>query len=394
MAGDGLIIPDLGQVVLDRAVNLGHISYLYAFTITSRFANDTRFMPHNFSNLFSYFYSSEPVGDIGSLLDVQGDVSEENKKKIWDKYSHVQSIIGYCTGTEPITSCCGVHELFVTESPFNPYPDETWVCYPKLTYKPWPCKHETIRESLDDATAEVSFAATPMWMDLLLGSMSVDIDVQICRFRWETHDAYMLYKGRMESCSLNSGVFNLKFSATWNSGNADVPLYFTQRHCNHAPFSAICGLDVEKFIVKVKPNDWFIHERQNIILSESIALDPEYWKECIVLYLAKYTDIVEQADGSTKEVNYAFAGDNIATYANGRSISLKNTISCYVDPTTTPLLLIPNCCLNLQRCRDIFGNLRRATAWPDMPLKNYAALDVATTGKGTGFPQGHPPADT
>lgn len=387
MLKNGLLVPEIGQVVLDRAVNIGHISYLYTFVITTKYTNNIKFVPHNLPNEETFFPADELIGnalDYSPYTGLPVWLAAIHQKALL----HTQHAVGYCTGTEPIFSCCGALGM-VDLSQYGPYPIE---CYPYLTYKPWPCKHESIREAVDDATAEVSFAATPMWMDLLLGSMNVDVEVRICRFRWETHDVYMLYSGKMDSFSFNSGVFTLKCSATWNSGEADVPLYYTQRHCNHTPFSSMCGLYPGKFMLTIPAGQWYVHERQNIILSEAYNLDSEYWKECIALYPVFYTDIVEMPSGKTKEVKYAFTGDNIAVYVKGRSLSFKNTISCYADTEKSPLVLIPNCCLNLQRCRDIFGNLRRATAWPDMPLKNYAALDVETTGKGTGRPHARPPA--
>ena len=141
-------------------------------------------------------------------------------------------------------------------------------------------------------------------------------------------------------------------------------------------------MDFDSYAVTIPPGSWSLGNRKTIVLAGGYNLDSAYWQELIIIYESRFVE-----DG--KEI--VFELDNMALAASGRHINAKYPVSCNTDPARDALIIAPNCMLQLQRCRNVFGNLPRSCAWPDMPLQNFAAIDVEQQGKGTGGPLGPPP---
>jgi hypothetical protein len=187
----------------------------------------------------------------------------------------------------------------------------------------------------------------------------------------------------MRTSTLDVNVFTLEFGSSFAAASADLILYYTQRFCNHAQYQYLCGMNFNSYCVTIPPGMWELGGRKQIVLNPAYSLDTNYWQELIMLYEVRFIEDGEEI---------IFELDNLATGASGRYITAKFPIDCNTDPTRDSLTIAPNCMLSLPRCRDVFGNLSRSCAWPDMPLQNYAAIDCEQQGQGTGGPSGPPGA--
>lgn len=253
--------------------------------------------------------------------------------------------------------------------------------YNGVEYKPYPCKHNEIKNTVDDSTTSINFAASKSWISVLLENTPHKVSVEVVRYKTDIDMGSTLYSGEMRKSVLDVNTFTLDFGSSFAAANTDLILYYTQRFCNHAQYQYLCGMNFDAYAVTIPPGMWSLSGRKQILLHSSYNLDPTYWQELVMLYESRFVEEGEE---------YIFELDNLAVSARGRSISTKFPVSCGTDPKVDALTIAPNCMLQLQRCRDVFGNLPRSCAWPDMPLQNFAAIDVEQQGKGTGGPLGPP----
>jgi hypothetical protein len=264
--------------------------------------------------------------------------------------------VRYCTGANSVT--------------FN---DEVYV--------PYPCVHSEIKKSIDDEETTVKFAGSKMWITVLLEHTPHRVNVEIYRYKTDLNMANMIYSGDMKKTTLNENIFTLELGSSYAAGKTDLICYYTQRHCNHAPYQYFCGLNFDDWKIRIGWGEWWLNGSKNVILPASFTLDSEYWRECVLLYQSLFIE-----DGQ----EYFFELDNVAVSAGGRVITTKYPVSCDVDPSQSALYFAPNCILSLKRCRDIFGNLAHSCGWPDMPLKNYASIDNVNSQYHAGKPLGPP----
>lgn len=255
------------------------------------------------------------------------------------------------------------------------------IAYDGLEYKPYPCIHKEIKNTVDDSTTSISFAASKSWISVLLENTPHKVSVDIIRYKTDIDMGASLYNGEMRNSKLDVNTFTLEFGSSFAAANTDLILYYTQRFCNHAQYQYLCGMNFDSYAVTIPAGRWSLNGRKQIVLDPAYNLDPTYWQELVMLYESRFVEDNEE---------FIFELDNLATSAGGRFISAKFPVSCGTDPAVDALTIAPNCMLQLKRCRDVFGNLPRATAWPDMPLQNFAAIDVEQQGKGTGGPLGPP----
>ena len=263
----------------------------------------------------------------------------------------------YCTGTQPTT-------------------------YEGEVYRPRVCRHGDIQITMQDATASIEMVATTAWIVLLIDNTPNKLHLNIVRYRPDISMGKQLYSGDYRGCELHTNIFKLSFGSSFTASDVDMITYYTQRYCNHAPYQRYCGLSFDAYKHVVPAGEWEVVGRKSVnIISPGLSLDPSYWAECVITYPVTVT---EEGEDVTFEL------DNMAVNSGGKYIQTRYPISVYADPKKAALTIAPNCMLQLRRCRDVFGNLPRACAWPDMPLKNYTALNSVTAGTGTGGPVNTP----
>lgn len=267
------------------------------------------------------------------------------------------TVIGYCTGSDVIT-------------------------YDGVTYIPYPCVHEEIKKEADDAETSINIAANKLWLSLLFLNNPRKLHGEIIRYRTELLMGATLYRGDMKNRTLNNNVIKLEFGSSFASSNTNMITYYTQRFCNHAQYDYYCGLNFDELAIEVPAAQYEIEGRKTIHFVDGFTLNTgnDYWKNLILLYTVSLTE-----DGFT----FRYEQDNIANLVTPEAVTLKYPLSAIMDDTAH-ITLAPNCLLQLTRCKNLFGNLPRACGWPDMPLKNYAALDATQEGKGDGGPRSAP----
>lgn len=259
----------------------------------------------------------------------------------------------------------------------------TNITYDGAVYRPWPCIHKEIKHTVDDSTASVDLAASKGWISILFENTPRKVEVSIYRYKTDIDMAFCLFNGEVRKHSLEVNRLSLSCGSSFAAANTDLLLYYTQRFCNHAQYQYFCGMQFDSYAVVIPPGKWSLTTRKTIKLADEYDLDGSYWKELIILYESRFTENGEEL---------LFELDNLAVSVSKNIIGAKFPVSCNTDPERDALTIAPNCMMNLQRCRDVFGNLPRSCAWPDMPLKNFAAIDVEQSGKGTGGPLGPPAA--
>ena len=260
--------------------------------------------------------------------------------------------IGYCTGKEPIS-------------------------WKGQTYIPYPCAHGELTSDLEDVKGSISFAANQMWIDILITNMPNKIKVVVTRYKHDIAQGKVIFVGNMNSFDLTKNVFKLDCSSSFAAANSDMITYYTQRHCNHEQYGYYCGLNFDTY--KLPLANYTMLDRRTIQIDAS--LDSKYWANFVLIYSVSVP--VTMGDW-THTVEYDL--ENIAANMTGNIATLKYPLSLHFPKRASAIEIAPNCNLSLVRCRDHFGNLPRATAWPDMPLQNYTAADATQCGKGRGGP--------
>lgn len=254
----------------------------------------------------------------------------------------VTSIVPYCTGREELT-------------------------VDGVTYKPYPCAHEEIKQDEVDAETSVRVPASRLWIEMVIRN-SPRLKLEIFRWREELNAAVSIFFGNMLTAGLVENHIAIKFGSPIGASNTELITYYTQRYCNHDLYGQYCGLNFDAF--KMVLPTWT--QIANRSIDVGTPLDINYWVNGLMFY----TIVV---DDST----YTFDLEQCNTFRSiqGNIINTKYPVSQFID-TVQPITIAPNCLLDLGRCRDMMGNLARACAWPDMPRSNYSAMDVTAIGKG------------
>jgi len=267
------------------------------------------------------------------------------------------TIIRYCTGSDSVT-------------------------WGGEVYSPHPCKHDSVKRDASADTTSVSLAATKFWLTAVFEGTIKRMNVTVMRYRVELERAVTLFTGVANKYSLNKNIMTIECGSAYEAGEAMLTVYYTQTHCNHDLYSPYCGMNFDATKHVIPAGQWRKVSSRTIDLKGNFFLDQVYWKDCLVVY------DVEINDEETEE-HILFETDNMAQAIGRNSIMTRYAISGLVDPFKTDLIIAPNCCLLLERCRDVMGNLSRACAWPDMPLFNPTATDLANN-QNRGGPTGPP----
>ena len=304
-------------------------------------------------------------------------ILSEYEKKEWDAYEkagvvgHIRylyelelpgrvtnTISRYCTGTEEIV-------------------------WKGNTYYPHPCKHNSIKRTESDEELKVQFAATQLWMNALFLNDCKKLRVRLFRYREEVKNAIIMFTGVAGRFSFSDNTITLECSSSYAASGALVKIYYTQTHCNHDPYGTFCGLNFDQYKVEIPAGKWSIQGNRTIAFDpDTVTLDPNYWKSCIILYNAEIEDGINKL---------WYEGENMASTVGAHTIIAKRAIPVFVKPWKIPIVIAPNCNLTLQRCQSVFGNTARACGWPDMPLTNPATNDISNTQKhAEGGPVGMP----
>lgn len=267
------------------------------------------------------------------------------------------TIIGYCTGSDEVT-------------------------FDDVTYVPFPCAHEEIKRTSDDAETQINLAASKLWLSLLFMNNPKKLHVEIIRYRTELLDGATLYRGAMRERTIQTNVIKISFGSSFAASATNMITYYTQRYCNHTQYSQYCGMLFDDFKQAIPAAGYTLDSRKVIRLTPDYQLNlgANYWRELILIYTVTVTD---------GDYTFSFEQDNIARSVTPDTITLKYPLNANVD-VTNDMVIAPNCLLELPRCRDVFGNLHNACGWPDMPLRNYAAMDASQLGKGEGGPASMP----
>ena len=73
------------------------------------------------------------------------------------------------------------------------------IVYEGYEYKPYPCIHQEIKNTLDDSTTSISFAASKMWITILLENTPHKVTVDIFRYKMDINMGLALYGGEMRN---------------------------------------------------------------------------------------------------------------------------------------------------------------------------------------------------
>lgn len=255
------------------------------------------------------------------------------------------TVIRYCTGSDPIE-------------------------YNGEVYSPHPCKHDTVKRTSSTDETSVSLAATKFWLTAIFEGTIKRMDVTIQRYRVELGRAVTLFTGVANKYTLAKNIMTIECASSYEASEAMLMVYYTQTHCNHDLYGPYCGLAFDAYKHVIPAGAWRKISSRTIDLKGNFFLDQIYWKDCLVIYDVEITD-------EETEENILFETDNMAQAIGQNTIMTRYAISSMVDPFKTQLVIAPNCCLLLERCRDVMGNLARACAWPDIPLFNPTATDLA-----------------
>src|SRR5690606_8720452 len=87
------------------------------------------------------------------------------------------SVIGYCTGSDAVT-------------------------FDGQLYAPYPCVHESIKKSAEDAETSINLAANKLWLTMLFINNPRKLTVDIIRYRTELLDGQVIFRGVMRERTL------------------------------------------------------------------------------------------------------------------------------------------------------------------------------------------------
>lgn len=242
--------------------------------------------------------------------------------------------------------------------------------YEGETYLPHPCKHDGIKRDASTDETTVSLAADALWLTMIFEGNVKKVDVVIRRYRIELKKAIVLFNGTVNQHSMANNVMSLSCISSYQAADAMLIVYYTQMHCNHDLYGTFCGLDYDAYKVKIPAGQWTVSGNRAIDLHGNYFLDQNYWKNCLVIYDVDITETYDDID-----YTIVFETDNMAQSVGRNTLLLRYAVSSLVKPATTDLYLAPSCCLLLERCRDVMGNLPRACSIPDMPLSNPTTSD-------------------
>lgn len=242
------------------------------------------------------------------------------------------------------------------------------ITFDGVTYLPHPCIHDEIKQDEVGAETGIRIPAARLWIETCL-KHDPRVSLEILRWRDELNDAQSMFYGTLKETTFAGSDINLSFGNPLAAANVMLITYTTQRFCNHQMYGKLCGLDFDKY--KVEFPEYEIQYPRTIHVPGA-SFDPDYWESGVFIYSAAVTDGVRV---------FNIEQSNMLRSVGSDSFELKYPLSPYFD-TTVPILLAPNCLLDPKRCKRIFSNSVRATAWVDMPRSNYSALDVTQMEEG------------
>jgi len=254
------------------------------------------------------------------------------------------------------------------------------IVYDGNEYVAKPIKHGKITFDSTKGKASIVLPGSVLLIELFIKNIAPKTKLTIYRWREELDEAIVIFKGVLLKANFADSLMSLSFGSAMEGVDDNTLTYFTQRYCNHAMYDQRCGLDFETMRIQV--DDWQLKIHNRIIFGGTFDIDKEYLKCALLFYTIRVFDndqeyLIEQSVtiaewiGSTREARLRFPIPE--------SVALDQ-----------PMYLAPNCLLDLDRCNNIFANVHRACAWPDMPRTNYAAVDVANLNRDAecniGFP--------
>lgn len=252
----------------------------------------------------------------------------------------------------------------------------TEVTFNGAIFKPYPVKHSDITFNLVDAETSLELASSKALAELFVKHSPPTIMLTIWRWRRELNSAVSLFTGQFAEAGLDNHIFKVKFNTAIGASNSNMVTYYTQRHCNHDMYGAFCGLQFSDLRVAWSAQTWDV-AGPRLLTTQGFTFDQVYWSKGMVFYTIKVID---------GEYDFEFEGSNtirsIIQNGNDAQVELKYPLSPYLLKTGE-LVMAPSCNLEAVRCRDIFGNAARFAGWPDMPLRNYSAVDATKEGTGT-----------
>ena len=292
-----------------------------------------------------------------------GDLSASDVK-LWDSWEKA-GVVGHIRYLYEFRIPGYMHETIIRYCTGNDI-----ISYQGNDFYPHPCKHDGIKRTSSSDETTISLAASKLWLLVVFEGNVKKISVRVFRYRIEQQKAIILFNGVVNKYSMANNIMSLECVSAFQAAEAMLIIYYTQMHCNHDLYGTFCGLKFNDYRQKIPAGNWTLSGNRAIDLHGNFYLDQTYWKNCLVIY-----DVLVKEEVDDIEYEIVFETDNMAQSVGRNTMLLRYAVSRIVNPAQTDIYIAPSCNLQLERCRDVMGNLPRACAIPDMPLQNPSATD-------------------